>query len=70
MARWPAGEVPVTFVAFDLLHIDGHDLTGRPLMERKELLDELQLAGPAWATNGWHPGEGETAFEVCVELGR
>ena len=52
MARWAATQVPVTFIAFDLLHLDGQDLTGRPLAERKHLLDDLHLIGPAWATNG------------------
>jgi bifunctional non-homologous end joining protein LigD len=52
MAAWAATEVPVTFVAFDLLHLDGHDLTGLPLVERKRLLDELHLVGPAWVVNG------------------
>jgi bifunctional non-homologous end joining protein LigD len=52
MARWAAGVLPVTFVAFDLLYFDGHDVTCRPLAERKQLLDDLHLVGPAWATNG------------------
>jgi bifunctional non-homologous end joining protein LigD len=69
LAGWAASEVPVTFVAFDLLHLDGQDLTGIPLVERKRLLDELRLVGPAWVTNGWHPGDSETLFNVCVELG-
>jgi ATP-dependent DNA ligase len=41
----------------------------RPLVERKRLLDELHLFGPAWATNGSHQGDGETLFKVCAELG-
>jgi bifunctional non-homologous end joining protein LigD len=68
-ARWAAGEVPVTFIAFDLLHLDGQDLIGRPLVKRKRLLDELHLVGPAWATNCWHQGVGDTLFQVCIELG-
>jgi bifunctional non-homologous end joining protein LigD len=68
MARWAAREVPVTFVAFDLLHLDGEDLTCRPLVERKQLLDELQLVGPSWAVNGWYQ-DGETLFEVVSQLG-
>lgn len=34
---------PVNFVAFDLLALDGVDLTDRPLQERRGLLDELGL---------------------------
>jgi hypothetical protein len=22
---------------------------------------------PAWATNGWHPGDGDTLFAVCAD---
>ena len=68
-ASWAASQVPVTFVAFDLLHLDGQDLTGLPLVERKQLLDELHLEGPTWATNSWHPGECESLFKVCAQLG-
>jgi bifunctional non-homologous end joining protein LigD len=68
-ARFAAEHVPVTYVAFDILHLDGRDLTARPLLERKQLLDGLGLVGPAWATNGWHRGDGETMFQMCLELG-
>jgi bifunctional non-homologous end joining protein LigD len=34
----------IVYFAFDLLHLDGYDLTGAPLQERKALLAEL-LAG-------------------------
>jgi bifunctional non-homologous end joining protein LigD len=43
--------VPVTFVAFDLLCIDGTDLIARPYEERRELLVSLGLDGPGWATS-------------------
>jgi bifunctional non-homologous end joining protein LigD len=69
MATWASVQVPITFVAFDLLHLDGKDLSGLPLIERKRLLDDLNLVGPAWITNGWYPGDGDSLFEVCVELG-
>ncbi len=62
-ARWAAGELPLTFMAFDLLHLDGQDLTGLPLAERKQLLDDLHLVGPAWTTNGWHPGDGDALVQ-------
>ena len=37
--------VPVVFVAFDLLWLDGQDLSGRPLWERREALERLELEG-------------------------
>lgn len=32
---------PVCFTAFDLLWLDGEDLTTRPLLERKDLFTEI-----------------------------
>ena len=32
---------PVVFFAFDLLYLDGRDLRGEPLIERKKLLKEI-----------------------------
>jgi bifunctional non-homologous end joining protein LigD len=43
--------VPITFLAFDLLRIDGTDLTDRRFDERRELLVSLGLDGPGWATS-------------------
>jgi bifunctional non-homologous end joining protein LigD len=33
--------IPVSLVAFDLLFLDGHDLTGQSLVERRELLETV-----------------------------
>lgn len=41
-------ERPVTFVAFDLLRLEGRDLTRLPLEERRALLEDLDLALPSW----------------------
>jgi bifunctional non-homologous end joining protein LigD len=69
MAKWAGREVPVTFVAFDVLHLDGEDLCALPLVDRKRLLDELHLVGPAWVVNGWYEGDLEMLFQVAEELG-
>lgn len=39
-------EVPVTFVAFDLLYLDGRNLLTEPLRERRRLLEALNLPSP------------------------
>ena len=39
---------PVTYLIFDVLALDGVDLTGRPYAERRAMLDELLLAGSHW----------------------
>jgi len=38
--------MPVTYVAFDLLHINGKDITSQPLLERKEKLKSILKEGP------------------------
>jgi bifunctional non-homologous end joining protein LigD len=49
-ARRRAAEIPVTFLAFDLLSADGRSLTGRPYRHRRARLEELGLDGPNWQT--------------------
>jgi bifunctional non-homologous end joining protein LigD len=39
--RSPPGTTPVAYLLFDLLYVDGKDITERPLRERRELLEEL-----------------------------
>ena len=41
---------PVTFVAFDLLYIDGHALLGAPYDERRDRLESLHLSGETFTT--------------------
>ena len=40
----------VTFAAFDLLALAGRSLIYAPYVERRELLTDLRLVGPAWCT--------------------
>jgi bifunctional non-homologous end joining protein LigD len=39
---------PVTFLVFDVLRIEGRDLSGEPLSVRRELLESLGLADVHW----------------------
>ena len=45
-------EVPVVLVAFDLVHLDGRDLLGVPLAERRALLEALHLPPPVRLSAG------------------
>jgi bifunctional non-homologous end joining protein LigD len=53
-ARRRAAEVPVTYVVFDLLHLDGHDLMGRPWSDRRRLLDQVVEPGVRWRPSPVH----------------
>jgi bifunctional non-homologous end joining protein LigD len=46
--RRRAKEHPATYVIFDLLFLDGEDLTDTPYKRRRELLAGLGLEGDAW----------------------
>jgi bifunctional non-homologous end joining protein LigD len=47
-ARRLAEAMPVTFLIFDVLRLDGRDLTGLALAERRRHLESLALADAAW----------------------
>jgi len=40
-----AKQVPATFMVFDVMRLDGRDLSGLPLAERREILERLDLGG-------------------------
>ncbi|HEX6755080.1 MAG TPA: DNA polymerase ligase N-terminal domain-containing protein, partial [Mycobacteriales bacterium] len=44
-----AREAPVTYLAFDVLHLDGHPTTGLPYAERRALLEQIGVAGTRWS---------------------
>jgi bifunctional non-homologous end joining protein LigD len=48
--RQLAAEIPVTYLAFDLLIFDGEVLIGQPYKDRRERLDQLGLDGKNWQT--------------------
>lgn len=47
---WSDLSVPLTYVIFDLLRLDGEDIAARPYQERRDLLEALGLQGPTWVT--------------------
>jgi bifunctional non-homologous end joining protein LigD len=64
-----AREVPVTLLAFDLLHLDGLDQTGLPYRDRRARLEELGLDGERWSVAPAVPGTGRDAAEAARGLG-
>jgi len=63
-----SAEVPVSYVAFDLLHLDGHDLTGLPLTDRRGLLDQVLDPGPRWRCSPLHD-DGVSLLDATKERG-
>jgi bifunctional non-homologous end joining protein LigD len=62
-------ETPVTFIAFDLLELDGEDLRTRPYEERRELLLGLELAAERWQTPRHHLDDGPALLEAAKRQG-
>jgi bifunctional non-homologous end joining protein LigD len=64
-----AQEIPVTYVLFDLLWLEGHSTMPNPYSERRELLRDLELNGPSWQTPPNELGDGTTTIEVSKRFG-
>ncbi len=62
-------EVPVTFVAFDLLHLDSESLLCEPYERRRELLAELDLEGDCWRAPAHRIGDGPAFLEAARSQG-
>ena len=52
---------------FDLLYLDGRTTLELPYRERRALLEELELQGPAWQTPAYHAGEGRELLAAAAE---
>jgi len=59
----------VSYLVFDLLWLDGRLLTGLPYAERRRLLEELAVAGPAWQTVASFAGAGSALLAATREQG-
>jgi bifunctional non-homologous end joining protein LigD len=64
-----AQERPVTYEIFDLLYLDGRSTMALPYVERRALLDELDLHGPAWQTPMHRVGGGRAFLAVTAKHG-
>jgi bifunctional non-homologous end joining protein LigD len=64
-----SGKIPVALVAFDLLWLDGHDLTGLGLEERRELLETIVEQDQRLQVVTHVEGGGKGFVEVARGLG-
>jgi DNA ligase D-like protein (predicted ligase) len=61
--------VVLVYYAFDLLHLDGRDVSGLQLIERKALLEPLLANKPGLQFNGHDTGDGQLILEHAGKLG-
>jgi bifunctional non-homologous end joining protein LigD len=62
-----ASEVPVSYMIFDLLYLEGHTTMALPYRERRALLEGLRLKGATWQTPIYHAGEGRDLLAAAAE---
>jgi bifunctional non-homologous end joining protein LigD len=66
-ARNLANSMPVTYLIFDVLHLDGRSCVDLPYSERRALLDGLELNGPHWHVSPSFDGDGAAVVETARE---
>lgn len=60
---------PVTYMVFDLMAVDGQDLTGLPLTQRLQLLDDVLVPGPHVVRSEAIRGSGTSLFTAARAQG-
>lgn len=60
-------QIPAIFVAFDLLHLDGHDTVGLPLTDRRSLLEQVFEPGEHRALAEQHRDGFESLLQGVIE---
>jgi bifunctional non-homologous end joining protein LigD len=64
-----ASKIPTTYIAFDLLHVNGTDLISRPLEERREKLTGIVTDSPHLLLSQTVRGSGRAYFRNALKLG-
>ena len=62
-------EIPVVYMVFDVLWLDGHWTLELPYTDRRRLLEALALDAPQWQTPGSHVGDGAAMLQASRERG-
>jgi bifunctional non-homologous end joining protein LigD len=63
--RGRMNEIPVRFMAFDLIWHGGKDLSEQPYVERRAALEALDLNGDCWQTPAWRQGDGSALLDAA-----
>ena len=66
-ARRLADQAPVTYLIFDVLHLDGRSTLALPYSERRSLLESLELDGARWQTTPSFSGDGALILQAATE---
>ena len=67
--RVRAETVPITYVVFDLLHLDGNSVMPLPYLDRRRLLADLVPDDGCWTVPAHRVGDGEALLEAVRSRG-
>ena len=67
--RMLSRKMPTTYIAFDLLHLNGRDLVNTPLTDRRQKLAKLIANGPHMLLSQYVPAHGKSYFKNALRLG-
>jgi bifunctional non-homologous end joining protein LigD len=57
-------QIAATYMIFDLLFADGHNIMPLAYCERRELLSKWKISGCSWQTTPWSEGGGQHTLET------
>lgn len=61
--KWNPARFTLTYMVFDILHLDGHSTRGLAYTKRRKLLEDLALPGTSWQVPCWYR-DGPALLEV------
>jgi bifunctional non-homologous end joining protein LigD len=61
--------VPIYYIVFDVLWLDGRSLMNQPHLARRQILEELTIAGPCWQRTPSTRGHGKALLESARAMG-
>jgi DNA ligase D-like protein (predicted ligase) len=64
-----ARQIPVVYMVFDLLYLDGRDLTGEPLEERRRIMEENIVPSEQIQVSPSTEGAGKALFKAAEKQG-
>ncbi|MGA2627920.1 MAG: non-homologous end-joining DNA ligase [Candidatus Bathyarchaeia archaeon] len=67
--RMLSRKMPTTYIAFDLLHLNGRDLVNRPLTDRRQKLAKIIANGPYMLLSQYIAAHGKSYFQSALKLG-
>jgi len=68
-SRRLAARHPVSYLVYDLLHLDGSAIVDLNYRQRRQRLEDLDVAGDHWLVPPYFPGEGAEALQAARDQG-